>query len=544
MSVPEQPPKVYSYLRCSTPEQLQGHSFIRQTEEAERYAAERGWELDQTLRLMDKGVSAFRGRNVLEGQLGEFIKHVETGEVPQGSILLVESLDRISRQEVGEAHYFFMGLLRSGVNVVTLMDRKEYSWATANTGNGMVELVVSLMILARGHEESATKSRRLTAVWENKRQRAQIDGEALTSRLPAWLRLDPDTRRIETIPERAAIVQRIFAETLSGKGQHQIAYSLNTEGVKPWGRGKFWHRSYVVKILANEAVIGNFTPHTLVYEEGKRTRKPQERLTGYYPTVIAEDVWADVQAMKSGKQPRQRGRHASAPVSHMLARLAACPLCSGAMTRVVKGKRSRPKLVCARAKTGAGCEYTSVRVDQVEDAILTRLSERLRDVPTSKRDHELDDRIVSADAHLSILTDELQNVERAIREGGEVKRLVAMLQELEGEWEEARDTLRRLEAQRIEVAGKTVQSRIARLREALRGEEPDPAAINLALQTVFRRVTVDYRHGVLEFEWVHGGEVEVPYALPICVTGDREMHPSSHYELTSKLPNGAVAGDP
>jgi DNA invertase Pin-like site-specific DNA recombinase len=186
MSSPHAPPKVYSYLRCSTPEQLQGHSFIRQTEQAERYATERGWVLDHTLKLMDKGVSAFRGHNVLEGQLGQFIKHVETGEVPQGSLLLVESLDRISRQEVGEAHYFFMGLLRSGVNVVTLMDRKEYSWASANTGNGMVELVVSLMILARGHEESATKSKRLSAVWDNKRERAGAGGEALTELLPVW----------------------------------------------------------------------------------------------------------------------------------------------------------------------------------------------------------------------------------------------------------------------------------------------------------------------------------------------------------------------
>lgn len=517
MSSPDAPPKVYSYLRCSTPEQLQGHSFLRQTEEAERYAAEKGWELDRTLRLLDEGVSAFRGRNVLEGQLGKFTEHVRTGEVPQGSLLLVESLDRISRQEVGEAHYFFMGLLRSGVNVVTLMDRKEYSWASANTGNGMVELVISLMILARGHEESATKAKRLKAVWENKRQRAATDGEALTSKLPAWLRLNPETREIEAIPERAAIVERIFRETLDGKGQHQIAHALNLEGVKPWGRGAYWQRSYIAKMLGSKATVGSFTPHTLIYEAGKRTRKPQERLVGYYPAVVPVDLFADVQAMNAGKQSRQRGRHAASPVSHMLARLARCPKCDGTMTRVVKGRRSHPSLVCVRAKTRAGCEYKSVRVDLIEMAIVERLPERLQNAPAGERNAELDRQIVDAEARVSITADQLQNVERAIKEGGEARRLVAMLEELEGEWEEARDTLRSLEAQRIEVAGQTVQSRIARLLDAIaprEGEALDVSAINVALQTVFRRVVVDYRHGVLEFEWLHGGGVEVPYALP------------------------------
>jgi DNA invertase Pin-like site-specific DNA recombinase len=513
----ERPPKVYSYLRCSTPEQLQGHSFIRQTEEAERYAAERGWELDRTLRLFDKGVSAFRGRNALEGQLGEFIKHVESGEVPQGSVLLVESLDRISRQEVGEAHFFFMSLLRSGVSVVTLLDRKEYTWANANSGNGMVELVISLMILARGHEESATKGRRVGAAWEAKRQRAKDTGEALTARLPAWLRLAPDTRQVELVPERAAIVERIFRETLEGKGQHLIAHSLNTEGISPWGRGAYWHRSYITKILGNEAVAGNFTPHTVEYVDGKRTRKPQETLQGYFPAAISESLWSDVQAMNAGKQSRQRGKHAASPVSHMLARLARCPLCGGTMTRVMKGKRSRPSLVCVRAKTRAGCEYKSVRVDLIESAIVERLPERLRDAPAGDRDGELDRQIADAEARASIAVDELQNVERAIKEGGEARRLVAMLQELEGEWEEARDTLRRLEARRVEVAGQTVQGRIARLLGALSSVEDGQAnlgVINAALQTVFERVVIDYRHGVLEFQWLHGGDVEVPYTWP------------------------------
>ncbi|MFS0851905.1 hypothetical protein AB3M93_21010 [Novosphingobium panipatense] len=92
-----------------------------------------------------------------------------------------------------------------------------------------------------------------------------------------------------------------------------------------------------------------------------------------------------------------------------------------------------------------------------------------------------------------------------------------MVDQLEGEYEETRDTLRRLEAQRAEVAGKTVQSRVVRVLGALNpseGESLNVSAVNAAMLTVFRRVMVDYRHGVLHFEWLHGGSVELPYSLP------------------------------
>lgn len=514
------PIKAYSYLRCSTPEQMQGDTFRRQLALAEAYAAKRGWELDKTLKLHDMGVSAFRGRNAVEGTLGAFLEHVRSSEVPSGSILLIESLDRLSRQEIDEALWLFLDIIRSGVTIVTLLDEMEYSREALKGPMGSVSLIVSLFILSRAHEESATKARRLKEAWSDKRRKAVESNVPLTGIIPAWLRLSSGREKVELIPERAAIVERIFQETLSGLGQHQIAARLNAEGVEPWGRGAYWHRSYIAKILSNDAVIGTMTPHTLDYVDGKRTRTPQDPIKGYYPAATSEELWLDVQAMKQGKVARRRGRHASKPVSHMLARLAACPVCGGSMSRVNKGARSRPSLVCARARTKAGCTYKSVRIDQLEEAIVERLPERLRDAPAGERSPEIDQQVVNLEAELERVVRELENVERAIREGGEARTLVRMMRELEGEYEEARDTLRRLEAQRAEVAGLTVQSRIERLMGTLEPQEGDPldvGGVNAAMLTVFKRVTVDYQHGVLDFVWLHGGSVELPYALPLGV---------------------------
>ena len=45
------------------------------------------------------------------------------------------------------------------------------------------------------------------------------------------------------------------------------------------------------------------------------------------------------------------------------------------MTRNMKGKRSLPKLVCAKAKIGAGCPYVTVDMARVERTIMERYKE-------------------------------------------------------------------------------------------------------------------------------------------------------------------------
>ncbi|WP_319405795.1 recombinase family protein [uncultured Desulfosarcina sp.] len=60
-------PKAYSYLRFSTPEQMKGDSFRRQSEAAVHFADNHRLELDESITYQDLGVSAFHGKNVHEG---------------------------------------------------------------------------------------------------------------------------------------------------------------------------------------------------------------------------------------------------------------------------------------------------------------------------------------------------------------------------------------------------------------------------------------------------------------------------------------------
>ena len=153
----------------------------------------------------------------------------------------------------------------------------------------------------------------------------------------------------------------------------------------------------------------------------------------------------------------------------------------------------------------------------LEEAIIERLPARLRDAPAGDQDAELDQQVGDASEERDRLAGELENVEKAIREGGEVAVLLRMHSGLQGQWEEARATLRNLEARRAEAAGQTVQARIERLLGTLEPEGGDPLdveAVNAAMLGVFRSVTIDYYSGELEFLWQHGGAMGLPFALP------------------------------
>lgn len=90
-------PRIYSYVRFSSEKQLKGDSLRRQNELIDKYAKEKGLELDAEFRLVDLGVSAYRGQNLKEGKLGRFLQAIREKKVCAGSVLLVESLDRLTR---------------------------------------------------------------------------------------------------------------------------------------------------------------------------------------------------------------------------------------------------------------------------------------------------------------------------------------------------------------------------------------------------------------------------------------------------------------
>jgi DNA invertase Pin-like site-specific DNA recombinase len=187
--------KAYSYRRFSSAAQSDGDSLRRQTSAAERFAETHGLILDTELTFQDLGVSAFRGKNRTEGALSAFMVAVEDGLVPKGSYLLVENLDRLSREQVSRAYRSFTEILDLDIRIATLTDGRIYS--TENMD--VINLMISLMSLHRANEESEVKSQRLRSAWAEKR--ASASDKKMTSICPHWLRLQEDRSNFDIITE-------------------------------------------------------------------------------------------------------------------------------------------------------------------------------------------------------------------------------------------------------------------------------------------------------------------------------------------------------
>ena len=70
--------------------------------------------MDEDLALSDLGISAFKGKNATEGALAAFLIAAKEGRIPRGSILLVESLDRLSRNTITDAVALLTSIVRAG----------------------------------------------------------------------------------------------------------------------------------------------------------------------------------------------------------------------------------------------------------------------------------------------------------------------------------------------------------------------------------------------------------------------------------------------
>ena len=140
----------YSYVRFSTAKQELGDSLRRQVDMAEAYCAKHGLELNP-VSYRDLGVSAFKRKNLEKGALAAFIAGVKAGKIPQGSYLVIEQFDRLSRADVDVALRLLLDLVHSGITLVTLVDEKIWDReAIKDVGN----LILAIVFMSRANNES------------------------------------------------------------------------------------------------------------------------------------------------------------------------------------------------------------------------------------------------------------------------------------------------------------------------------------------------------------------------------------------------------
>ena len=318
---------VYSYTRFSDPRQAIGHSSERQMAYAAKWAAEHGLLLDDKLSLRDEGLSAYHQRHVKSGALGVFLVAVEQGRIPQGSVLVVEGLDRLSRAEPIQAQAQLAQIVNAGITVVTASDGKKYS--REHLKANPMDLVYSLLVMIRAHEESDTKSKRVTAAIRKQCEgwmAGTFRGVIRNGKDPLWLRRVDN--QWQAIPDRVNAAREAIALYKRGYGATAIIKKLQEAGLSLTGGGPQTLQIY--RLIKQRGLIG---------EKELDIDGESFRLPGYYPPILTGSEWAELESIANGRARRQ----GKGVVPHILTGLGitVCGYCGRAMVGQNIGTRRK-----------------------------------------------------------------------------------------------------------------------------------------------------------------------------------------------------------
>lgn len=273
----------YSYARVSSKHQVEKHGITRQVNQARKWADERGYLLEE---LTDKGLSAYKGDHIKKnGALGKFLAAVYANEIPRGSILIVEAIDRLSRQSVMKQIKQFISLLEHGIEIVTLTDGMHFTEESVNSN--WTEFIISISMMAKANEESKHKGMRIKEAKVASHAKAQLGNHILTKQVPFWC-LVKDDKIIEN--SFADTVRKIFTLSHTGLGAIRIARQLNKDNTPCYKAAKksihLWNSQKVNRILRNPRVYGLYVA-TGDYPE----------IEDYFPEIISKHDFMTVQGL-------------------------------------------------------------------------------------------------------------------------------------------------------------------------------------------------------------------------------------------------------
>ena len=481
----------YAYSRYSSPSQASGDSLRRQLKASLAFAEKHGLELDTT--LVDKGLSGFTGENRVKGALGSFLRRVERGEIAKGSFLLLDSMDRLSREGQTRTVNMLTNLTLAGIKVVNLAEDHILD-DQADT----LDYIRVIIHADRSRKESEEKGRKVREAHGDSKRLAREEGIVWHRQGPRWFtateRKDGPIRFVE-IPERVAVVRRMFDMAERGMGTGAISRQLNDDGVATFrDTGKGWFQAVVMDILRSRTAIGEYQPQRFI-EGSKRRENDGPPIENYYPAIITLDQFHRVQASMDRNALSTKGRGAprssSTLFNNLFIGISKCYQCGGTVgynqSKTIGGLKSKAILRC-----NAGERHTCLnRVRYDYDALEASILKHVRDVtlPAFSTENTLPDALAMLVAQRAEVDVKVTNLTREIEDGAR-----GLGDALNRRMDE-RDALdRRIKDLRVELERDAVKFPIKAQQESLSegmtrmARETDPYQARAAVSEAFKGI--------------------------------------------------------
>jgi len=354
----------FSYLRVSSAKQAtEDRSGLDRQGDAFLPFCDRHGLVPSLDPVIDAGISAFRGSNRRKGALASFLEAARNGTVPAGAVLVVEDLDRFSRESASYAEATLLELFELGLAIGIVRDDVVVDRATYDR-----EIGVRLQFLVRrdaAHDYSRKLSERVAAAHERTRARSRQGEQVATHWRPQWLDFD-EASGAYVLNDRWPTYRRALDLCLEGLGQSRVARQLNAEGHRN-AHGNLWSGAAVARIWCDRRLLGE---RSLVIP-GSDEREIQ---AGHFPAAITRAEFDQLREVVA-KRCAHRGRAGRGDKRHNLFQgLLHCECGAGMRLEMMVRKNGDcyGYLVCRdRIIQGAAaseCQARNVRYD--EDWIL------------------------------------------------------------------------------------------------------------------------------------------------------------------------------
>ena len=333
-----------------------------------------GWTVIDT--YSDDEISGRAGIDEMQRPgLNAMLTRVERGDIDQ---ILAESTDRVARH-IGDAHAVREHLEHFGARLFTLAD-------------GHVDEIVGTvkgLMDARFLKDLADRIRRGKKGAHGRGLNS--GGRAYGYRVIKKIGEDGELVRglLEIDDAQAAIVRRIYDETIAGVSARAIAKILNDEGIPSPG-GKLWStyaihgsRGRATGILRNTLYRGVMAYGRTRRQYHHRTRKrlarinpaDQWRFTAVpHLRIVSDEQWDAVAAIYAPDQNKVSRQPAQARPKRLLSKLGKCGECGGTWSVIGPDKwgctNHRDKGVCTNARIITTHVYEAQVLGQLKAVLL------------------------------------------------------------------------------------------------------------------------------------------------------------------------------
>ncbi len=317
------------YIRYSSFRQTEGDSYRRQADLINRWLDQHPEYVRSNLVFEDLAKSGFSTKaGKAASGFTKIRDAIEAGLIRSGDCVLLEAIDRATRQGALDAFDLLAPILRAGVSIVTIDDGTEYTEQSLN--GTQIFLLVAKIQAAHGYSKAL--SERVTASYQARRQLA-IEGKAIKRFTPVWL--EPDGSVIEEVAQQ---IRLVFDWYISGVGKHSIAARVRQSGVAKLAKCS---GPTVQGWLTNSAVIGVWA----------NTDSTGESIQGVYPAIVEHETFHLVQKLLV-----ERATVRKRTPKHFLVGLVKCDHCEASMVfHSVNGAPSAMRCLTNHRLKAAGC---------------------------------------------------------------------------------------------------------------------------------------------------------------------------------------------